>query len=239
MCYYNGQKVTKEEYIRLKHLEKLVANYDFLNVHPSSLPGWRGSAPLQRTLIEGDKESSVCIMSLTKELDAGPVYKEVKFNLPIEESLRSLHDKTASIGAELLLATVLEIIDKQIKPTKQNEEGINYADKINPSDTLIDWNKDNFKIHNLIRGLSPAPGAQTKLSGKIIKIIASYPLNETHDGTPSGTIVINKKAKTLLVVCGDGSTLEILQLKPEGKGIINSSDFINGLKETNNLIFTP
>lgn len=229
-------KLIPEELIKL-------ANYDFLNVHPSSLPRWRGSAPLQRTLIEGDEESSVCIMSLTKELDAGPVYKEEKFSIPLEENLKSLHDRTSSMGAKLLLETVLEIVDKKIKPVEQELEGLTYADKINPSDMAIDWNCNNLKIHNLIRGLSPTPGAFTKLSGKIVKIISSYPaseilIGETHKESSPGTIIINKKAKTLLVACGDGSTLEVLQLKPEGKGIINSSDFINGLKDINNLIFT-
>lgn len=213
-----------------------IAKHDFLNVHPSSLPRWRGSAPLQKTLISGDKESSVCIMRLTKGLDEGPIYLEENFTVPEDETLKELHDRTSLLGAELLLKTILEIKDKGIKPREQGEEGVLYADKLLTKDTVIDWTKSSQEIHNLIRGLSPHPGAQTKLEIKIVKIIKSKSLNLDLKKGP-GDISIDKKNKQILVACGSGTALEVLQLKPEGKGVINASDFINGLKESENLRF--
>ncbi len=213
-----------------------IAKHDFLNVHPSSLPRWRGSAPLQRTLISGDKESSVCIMRLTKGLDEGPIYLEKKFTVPEDETLKDLHDRTSLLGAELLLKTILEIRDNDIKPREQDEEGVLYADKILTKDTVIDWTNSSLDIHNLVRGLSPHPGAQTKLENKIVKIIKSKNLSLDLKNEP-GYISIDKKSKQILVACGNGTALEVLQLKPEGKGVINASDFINGIKESKDLRF--
>ncbi len=213
-----------------------IAKYDFLNVHPSSLPRWRGSAPLQRTLISGDKETSICIMQLTKGLDEGPIYLEEKFTVPEDENLKELHDRTSFIGATLLLNTLLDIKDKAIQPTEQNEVGVLYAEKILSKDTVIDWSKPAQEIHNLIRGLSPHPGAQTKLADRLIKVTRSKYLHLDLKLAP-GHICIDKIKKQILVACGNSTSLEIIKLKPEGKGILTSSDFINGLKESENLFF--
>jgi methionyl-tRNA formyltransferase len=153
---------------------------DCLNVHPSLLPRWRGAAPLQRTLLEGDTTTGICIMRLVKELDAGPIYKKEIIPISLNTNLSDLHNELSSKGALLLKDTILAITEKGIEPTPQSSEGITYAEKWINEESIINWEDSAIKIHNRIRACSPRPGARTLLDGKDLKILGATPAHRKY-----------------------------------------------------------
>jgi len=145
------------------------AKYGCLNIHPSLLPRWRGAAPIQRAIIEGDKETGVCIMQMDKGLDTGDILAMQKYEIPAKMTTGGLHDVLAEMGAGLALQTIKNL--GNIIPVKQYEEGVAYAKKITREDEKINWQQPAWRIEALIRGLQPRPGAYFIYKGERVKII--------------------------------------------------------------------
>ncbi|WP_342225227.1 methionyl-tRNA formyltransferase [Rickettsia endosymbiont of Urophora cardui] len=196
--------------------------YGCLNIHPSDLPRHRGAAPLQRTIIEGDKTSSVCIMQMDAGLDTGDILMKEDFELEDRITLQELHDKCASLGAELLIKTLANI-DK-IVPKPQSNEGVTYAHKLTKEEGRVNWQDSAYAINCKVRGMNPWPGVYFKYNDKTIKILEAEYSDEEHNFTP-GTI-INKK---LEIACGKG-ILTIKKLQQEGKKVLNTEEFLRGVK---------
>jgi methionyl-tRNA formyltransferase len=198
--------------------------YGCLNIHPSSLPRHRGAAPLQRTIIEGDLETSVCIMQMDEGLDTGDIILQHSLSLSPRITLPILHDQCAKIGADLLIKT-LDNIDNLPKII-QDKNGVTYAHKLKKEEGKIDWCETAYKIDCKIRGMNPWPGVYFEYRGKVIKILEAY-YNDLDINLPPGTVVNNNSV--LGVACGKG-TLIIQKLQQEGRKILNAEEFMRGLQ---------
>lgn len=195
-----------------------------INVHASLLPKYRGAAPIERSLIAGEKESGVTIMKMVKELDAGDMLEVAK--TPISETMTSgeLYETLSHIGAKALLH-VLNHIDS-IKPVPQDASKATFAPKIVPEEGKIDWTKKAETLHNLIRGLTPKPGAYTFIAPQNKRlIIKKTSIEKSLQGEP-GTI-LNQSG--LVIACGEGA-LRILEVQLEGKNTMRIEDFLRGTK---------
>ena len=202
-----------------------------LNIHPSKLPKYRGAAPLQRTVINGEKESAVCIMQMDIGLDTGDIILQKNLKLDSRITLLELHDKCADIGAKLLIET-LDNIDS-LPRIKQSEEGLSYAHKLSKKEGRVIWNESAFAIDCKIRGMNPWPGVYFEHEGKIVKILTSEYTENIHKASPGRLLGDDFK-----VACGQG-TLIIKSLKPAGKPKMLATDYLRGLPSLNkNIIFS-
>lgn len=201
------------------------------NLHASLLPQYRGAAPINWAVINGEKETGVTTFFLQHEIDTGNIILQEKVNIGKNETAGELHDKLMLLGAKLVLKTVQQIEHNSINPQPQNSnQSLKLAYKIFKPFCKIDWNKPINEIHNHIRGLSPYPTAFTffkhKQLNKVItfKIFKSNVLSENHN-LKKGTIVATKNELKIAV---DGGFISILELQPEGKKRMNITDFLNG-----------
>ncbi len=198
-----------------------------VNVHASLLPKYRGAAPIQRAVIDGEKVSGVTIMFMEKGLDTGDMIIKREVAIDDEETYGSLHDKIAPIGAEALIDALTLIEKGEAKPEKQNDELSCYAKKIERELEKIDWTKSSEKILNLIRGLNPIPGAYSFLNGEIFKIWKATEFSEkSYDGV-SGEIVeiFNKKG---FVVKTANSAVLVTEVQAKGGKKMACSDYMRG-----------
>ena len=211
--------------------EKIINHPKFLtvNVHASLLPKWRGAAPIQRAILEGDKETGVTIMKVEEKLDAGPIIKQTKFKILEDNTAGEIFEKMIRIGQPLLVNAINTISKNTHNFITQLDEKASYAKKVEKSETKIIWDQPAKIIDRKIRAFSPVPGAWTKIksSDKRIKIFKSEVICDNK---------ISKKAKKcgsvtgkLIVKCGE-DMIKIIELQPEGKSRMNANDFLNGLK---------
>lgn len=199
----------------------LVNHFPCLNLHPSALPRWRGAAPLQHTLLTGDASTEICIMHLDAGMDTGPVYSRTALDLPENINLGDLHDITASMGAEKMMAVLNHL--EVLSPIPQTETGATIAPKITKEMRKIDWHQSAKNIHNHIRGLSPFPAATTSIHQKPCKLYASTYTEATHNHSPGEIISL----APFTVACGSGS-LDILELQKAGSTRQIAVDFMRG-----------
>ena len=204
------------------------AKYGCINVHASLLPKYRGAAPIQWSVINGDKETGVTIMQMDEGLDTGDILLVKKTNIDVDETSEELFDRLSLIGADALIESLADIEKGNINPVSQCEKGSSYAQKITKALSSIDWNKTAFEVHNLVRGLQTWPCAQTTLNNKNIKIHKTV-LSDIKGGKAGEIIDNNKK---LIVSCGDGRCVEILELQPDGKKRMDTKSFLAGNKVT-------
>ncbi len=194
------------------------------NIHASLLPRWRGAAPIQRAIMAGDRETGVAVMKMDAGLDTGPVCLAERTAIAPDESAGSLHDRLASLGADLIVRAIAALEHDGLSCKAQPETGVTYADKISKSETRIDWNRSATDIHNQIRGLSPAPGAWCLLpatdTNRRVKVLRAVPMNGS--GTP-GTVIGDQ----LIIACGRGA-IALEQLQPAGKAPMDSASFLRG-----------
>lgn len=196
-----------------------------INIHPSKLPRFRGAAPIQRTIMSGDKLTSVCIMQMTKELDAGDIILEKDIKISENMTAGELHDLSAEIGADLISKSLVLIASGQTKLMKQSSEGITYANKINKDEALIDFSQNGKKILNLIHGLNPSPGAFFYFKDKRIKIFrASF---QAKNSNANNGEIINKEFH---IKCNDGIIIP-QELQLEGKKKQDIKSFLPGFLE--------
>jgi methionyl-tRNA formyltransferase len=141
-----------------------------VNIHPSLLPRWRGAAPIQRTIFAGDKTSGVTIMQMDEGLDTGPMLLQREYTLDLEETTKTLHDKLATLGAELLIETLHLLADNQIKPEVQDNQKTTYANKITKEEALIDWSQPAQEIEYMVRAFNPWPVAHTTWQNQPLRI---------------------------------------------------------------------
>lgn len=199
--------------------------YGCINIHASLLPKLRGAAPIQWSIINGEKESGVTSMQMDVGLDTGDML--IKKSVQITENMNAgeLHDALSVLGAEVLLETIANI--DNLNPQKQDDCLSNYAPMLSKELCPIDFMQSAQEIHNKIRGLYPWPVATTKINGKNFKIHKSQILSEKFVGK-NGEIVDNNNR--LVVMCGDGKCIEILEIQAEGKRRTDTASFLRGHK---------
>ena len=197
--------------------------YGCINVHASLLPKYRGAAPIQWTVIDGEEKSGVCTMKMDEGLDTGDIIDVDEITLDPKETGGSLFDKLSKLGGELILKTLQNLEFGKATFIKQDDSKSTYAKKMTKDLGHIDFTKDAVSIERLIRGLNPWPSAFTYLDGKVMKIWDADVVEET--GEP-GT-VINEDKDSFVIATGD-KALKVNELQLEGKKRMKASDFLNG-----------
>lgn len=196
-----------------------------INIHASLLPLYRGAAPIQRALMNGEKETGVTIMYMDEGLDTGDILKQLK--VPIDEDVThgELEAVLSQKGAELLVETIEDLKKGKIIRQKQDHSKATYAQMITSADEVIDWDKSALQIHNKIRALSPVPGAYSYIEGFKLKIFRSRIKERTEKGIPGEIKDVTDSGFIVQTGCG---TLEILEVQREGKKKMGAVDFLRG-----------
>ena len=202
--------------------------YGCINIHPSALPRWRGAAPIQRTIMAGDKETELCIMQMDEGLDTGDVILRHKLKIEDNTTARELEALMGEIGAEKLLKVLSSINNnEQLTKEKQSSIGITYAHKLQKNEEKIDWDKDAVEILGLIRAFSPKPGAYFLYNQEIIKIITAELLDESKNSyntkVAPGTVIDDP----LVIACRNGFIRPTL-LQRQGRKMIYTEAFLRG-----------
>lgn len=207
------------------------------NLHASLLPQYRGAAPINWAIMNGEKETGVSTFFLQHEIDTGNIIQQEKVEITEEMNAEDLHDKLMNIGANLVLETVKQIENNNItsKPQKEfSETELKAAPKIFKADCKIDWTLTINQIHNHIRGLSPYPAAWTSLNNKSLKIFKGFKENISHSEN-IGSITTDHK--TFLKIAVDGGFFQIEELQLEGKKRIKITDFLRGFQNQKDIQF--
>jgi methionyl-tRNA formyltransferase len=198
-----------------------------LNVHTSLLPRYRGAAPIQWAILNGDAETGVTIMKMDAGLDTGDILAQAKTPIHPEDTSQTLHDRLARLGAELLVRTIPDYVAGRIHSRAQPAEGVSYASKIRKQDGHIDWTQPAGAIWNRVRGLAPWPGTFSYLPGQpqphLLKIWQAEPVERT--GPPGEVLQADKTG--IVVGCGRDA-LRLLVLQREGGRRLHAQEFLAG-----------
>lgn len=202
--------------------------YGCVNIHASLLPKYRGAAPIQWCVIDGEKETGITTMMMDVGLDTGDMLEKVVIPIDEKETGGSLHDKLSLAGGSLILSTLRKLEEGTAVRTPQTEEGTCYAKMLTKSLGDIDWNQDAVSIERLIRGLNPWPSAYTMWNGKTIKIWAADVIKDESpaNSLPCGGVALSDR-HCLAVRTGDG-LLSIKELQMEGKKRMDIEAFLRG-----------
>lgn len=200
-----------------------MASLGCLNVHPSLLPKYRGAAPVQRAILEGEKTSGVTIFRLTEGMDSGPILALQEIKIEDTDNSASFFEKSAIVGTNLLCKYLLEIPASEWSFKEQNDAEATTASKINKAEAEIDWRTPASGIFNKVRAFNPSPVAYTTVGGKRLRLLESKPVSA--NGAP-GT-VIDVQNGLPVVACGDGALL-LLSVQPEGKKAQSAADWYRG-----------
>ena len=207
-----------------------IGKIKFLNIHASLLPRWRGAAPIQRSIMEMDRETGVSIMQITPELDAGPYMLQEKINIEKNDNYLSLSDKLSTLGSKAILKSLNMIENNNYNFIKQEAAKVTYAKKIDKQESEINWNETSKRIIAKINGLNPFPGVWFKHKGVRLKIIKAVEVNENGD---RGQILDNN----LTIGCKENA-IRILSIQKEGKKILSADEFLAGYKIVKGEILT-
>lgn len=200
-----------------------IPKYGSINLHASLLPKYRGAAPIQWSIINGDKETGVTTFALEDKVDTGNIYIQKKIEILDNDNFGIVHDKLSTIGAEAVLETINLISTGNYVFHDQDDSLSSSAPKITKDSGLIDWNKPASEINNLIRGLSPYPGAYFFHKDRLIKIYKAS-INREIENNPG---IIYAQKDDLIIGCGQFA-LNILELQLEGKKKLTTSEFLRG-----------
>lgn len=201
-----------------------IPKYGCINVHASLLPKYRGAAPIQWAVIDGEEKSGVTTMMMDEGLDTGDMLEKIEYVLDEKETGGSLFDKLSTMGGELILSTLEKLENGTITRTPQGESTTCYAKMLKKSMGEIDWSMEAAKIERLIRGLNPWPSAYTSLKGKTVKLWAAEVEDGAVTGNPGRVTVTKDK---ILVETGEGF-LSITELQLEGKKRMDTAAFLRG-----------
>ena len=192
--------------------------YGCLNIHASLLPRWRGAAPIHRAIMAGDAQTGVCIMQMEAGLDTGPVLLREATDIAADETTGGLHDRLSAMGASLVVTALDQL--PTLTAVGQPQEGVTYAAKIDKAEARVDWTQSAVVVDQLIRGLSPFPGAWCEVSGERVKLLGSRVVAGT--GQPGEVL------GGFVIACGEGA-VEVTQAQRSGKKAMAATDVLKGL----------
>lgn len=201
--------------------------YGCVNIHASLLPKYRGAAPIQWAVINGEKESGVTLQQMGEGVDTGDILLKRAIALDNKETGESLYDKLSRLGAELIVEVLPEIEAGKVVPEKQEEALSTHVGKITKAMGLMDWNKSAEELERLVRGLNSWPSAYTFFRGKTLKIWETEVLGEKESGEPGSIAAVTKTS--VIVNTGDGK-LALTSVQLEGKKRMEVKDFLLGYK---------
>ena len=243
----NSLKDNKEEYNYLKELNADIAivvaygqiipkeylslvKKGFINIHASLLPKWRGAAPIQRSIMNLEKETGVSIMKIVEKLDAGPVCNSYKINIETDDNSETIAEKLSALASEKILDIVDEVLESKIEFQEQNHNEATYAAKIEKTEGQINWSETAENIIGKINGLYPSPGAFFIYNGERYKILKA---SLTNGSGEIGEVLDNY----LEVSCGNKKSIKIIEVQRQGKRPQNIGEFMLGsqIKKGSNL----
>jgi methionyl-tRNA formyltransferase len=200
-----------------------------INLHASLLPKYRGAAPINWALINGESKTGLTTFFLQEKVDTGNIILQKEVDILSNETAGELSNRLAGLGASLLLKTI-DLIEKgKFELKRQDDSQVSLAPKITKEMCKIDWSKSALEIKNLIRGLSPVPAAYNIFKGKILKVYRAEILNEKFPQARSGEIIISNRMKSLIVKAKD-KALELMEIQLEGKKKMKGEEFIKGCR---------
>lgn len=199
--------------------------YGSINVHASLLPKHRGAAPIQRAIMDGDKETGISIMQMDEGLDTGDIISQAIITIDDKIDHGALEKNLAELGAKLLLSSIEDIENNKINKIKQDDSQATYAKMIKREDEYIDWSKTAVEIQRQIRALDPKPGAYTTIKGKTIKVFKTNIMKNAENALSGSVVAISNDS--FVVQASDGA-LEILELQKEGKKRMSANEFLKG-----------
>jgi len=202
-----------------------IPKYETINLHASLLPKYRGANPIQRAIMNGDKQTGICTMITELGLDCGDVCMREVLDIPDNMNCENLYEEISSKSPELIEKTLIGIINNSIIPEKQIGE-YTMANKVSKEETLIDWKKPASEIHNLVRGIYKSPSAYFMYNDKMIKVLETRVIQKT--GKCGEFVSVTKDG--IEVGCGK-DCLMLVRVKPEGKGEMFARDWANGLRK--------
>ena len=216
-------QIIPEEFLNL-------TKYGFINIHASLLPKWRGAAPIQRSIMNLDKETGISFMKIVKKLDEGPVCKKLNIKISEKDNYETLSDKLSSLASENMLDIIDDIFEEKVLYEEQNHEEATYANKILKSEGEIKWSENAENILGKINGLYPSPGAWFVYKGERYKILNAE-LGFISD--QAGKVVDNN----LEIACGNNKSIKVIKIQRQGKNIQNIGEFMLGssIKKNTNL----
>ncbi|MEE1024609.1 MAG: methionyl-tRNA formyltransferase [Acutalibacteraceae bacterium] len=198
--------------------------YGCINIHGSLLPKYRGAAPIQWAVANGEKVTGVTSMLLDEGMDTGAILLKKEREILSDDNAETMYEKLSVDGGKLLLDTLDALEKGTVTPTKQNDDYATNAPIISKNDGIIDWNKSAYSINCFIRGMYIWPVAHSVIDGKSLKIFKAEVI-ENINSTPG---VIIQGQKDLIVGCGENSALKIIELQQEGSKRMNAADFMRG-----------
>jgi methionyl-tRNA formyltransferase len=202
-----------------------------LNLHGSLLPRYRGAAPIQWAMANGEKETGVCLMQVDEGLDTGPVFACVSTPIDPDESIAALSERLAALGADLLLRCLKGIVDGSLRAQAQDNTRASLAPMLTKQHGLIDWNLGARSIHDRVRAFQPWPGARAGFRGMPLRILRTRVVAAGSHSMPPGVIVLDPgPPRSIGVVCGDGRVLELLEVQLPNRKPQSGLDFLNGLR---------
>lgn len=199
-----------------------VARFGGINIHPSLLPAYRGAAPIQRALINGETKTGITVIFMDEKIDHGDIIMQRELEINNDDNYGSLVNRLSLLARDLIVDLIKSIMNGDFKRFKQDSKQVCYAPKIKKEEEVINWQDSTECVVNLVRALSPQPGARTLFRGKVLKILEV----ERGEGklAPGFIGIENKK---IFIGTGDGSVM-LKKIKPENKKVISGLDFING-----------
>ncbi len=202
-----------------------IPKYETINLHASLLPKYRGANPIQRAIINGESETGICTMITELGLDCGDICKKIV--IPISETMNceELYNEISEKSPKIIEQTLIELVNKTLKPTPQTEENVCMANKLQKEETLIDFSKSAGEIHNLVRGIYKSPSAYFIHNDKIVKVLET----KVCEGSGNCGDFIEVTKEGIKVACGKNCIM-LIKVKPEGKGEMFARDWYNGLK---------
>lgn len=203
-----------------------IPKYHTINLHASLLPKYRGANPIQRAIINGDKETGICTMITELGLDCGDVCLKEFITISDTMNCEELFETVSDLAPKLLEKTLIGLVEKKITPQPQCQDGVCIANKLTKEETLINWENSAEEIHNLVRGIYKYPCAYFMYNNKIIKVLETE-VADNISGTAGEIVRVTKKG--VEIVCGQNG-IRLIRVKPEGKGEMLARDWYNGVK---------
>lgn len=208
-----------------------------LNIHASLLPRWRGAAPIHRAIEAGDSETGVTIMQMDAGLDTGDMLLAERTPIAGHDTTATLHDKLAALGGRLIVEALEIAACGGLKATKQPEDGVTYASKIDKAESAIDWALPADVIARKVRAFDPAPGASAQLGSETLKIWRASTVAGRGSVAPGTIVSVDQSG--IGVACGDGARLEIAELQRPGGKRLPASEFVRGFPLSPGMRFDP
>lgn len=201
-----------------------------VNVHGSLLPKYRGGAPVQYAIMNGDSETGISLIYMVKKMDAGDILAQKAISIQPDDDTETMFDKLSIVGRDLLLATLPKVITGDISPVPQDEDQVVFSPNIKPEEEQLDFNQTAFMVNAKVRALRPDPVAYTVINGKRTKIWRAQVVDQTTEMAPGS--VVEKTKHQLLLSAGKGTVLSIQELQPAGKPKQQITDYLNGIGQS-------